>query len=564
MSERFGSYEVQALLGKHDPSAVYRGSDGKRSVALKCVADAGIDAGALARLQEAAPALAGLRHASIAGFVEIIVNDKMVCVVSELPEGEPLLARLPAAPDLKLAWTVARDVLDALTHAHSQGIVHGNLKPENLFVDANGKVTVADFASYGLSKHADPTALAFASPEHVDGGEITLRSDLYQVGALVYRIITGRPVFSGSREEIVRQVKAEMPADPSSIAPKVAWQLDWVMKRALAKNPVERFPGAREFLESLRLGFQESLGISLQIPPAPPPVVPRMPPKAAAPAVKPATEAPAPAPKPPLQAAPAPAPKPQPAADAPKPQPAVAAPKPQPAVAAPKPQPAVAAPKSQAAAAAPKPQPAAAPAKPAPPAAAPAAKPQMPAIPVAEWEMELDPELDKLPPAPPPLSTPVKSPAQGAAPAPKPAPVTPPPTPKPAPASPQAAPKPSALSLEPMATPPAPTPDPKPAAPPPAPKPPPPAPAASKPAPTAAASKPAPAASPAAASAKPAQSDALLQKARMLAAAKPASAAGSGEADQNGKVGVLFVDDEERVLNGLRALFRNDYHVYTA
>jgi serine/threonine-protein kinase len=111
----------------------------------------------------------------------------------------------------------------------------------------------------------------------------------------VYLLVTGKPPFSGTREEVVHRVLQERPTDPSQMAAKIAWQLDWVVQRALSKDPVDRFGAAREFMDGLRLGLQESIG-------APLPVV-KAPAVSDAPAPAPAKAAPAVAAKPAPEAA---------------------------------------------------------------------------------------------------------------------------------------------------------------------------------------------------------------------------------------------------------------------
>jgi response regulator RpfG family c-di-GMP phosphodiesterase len=314
MSERYvGKYEVQTLLAKGSTGAVYRGADARKLVALKLMKPHTVDQAVLARLRQPDTPVARVRHPAIAAFIELIETEKYVCLVSELAEGEPLAARLTdgGGCDLRQTWEVARQVLEALEAAHAKGVCHGNLRPSNVFVDKQGRVTITDLAGCGLVATSDPTYMA---PEQLSDTEITSRTDLYQVGALVYRMVSGRPPFSGTPEEIAHRVMQERPSDPSALATKIAWQLDWVIQRALSKDPSVRFGTAREFLEGLRLGLQDSIGAPL--PPLGAPSASVAPP---APAAKPAAT-PTPAAKPAAapasvsQPASAPAPKAPPAA----------------------------------------------------------------------------------------------------------------------------------------------------------------------------------------------------------------------------------------------------------
>jgi serine/threonine-protein kinase len=262
-TRRIGKYEIQALLGKGSTAQVYRGADGAKAVALKFVNRNAVAEPALARLRQGATALARVRHPAIATFIEMIEHEKVLCIVTELAEGETLAARLKSAPpDLKQTWNIARQALEALEAAHAKGVVHGDLRPANIFIDAQNRVKVADFGSYGLVRGAQG-APGYMAPEQFTERGITARTDLYQLGAIVYELVAGRPPFSGTREEVVHRVEQERPEDPSAFNNKIAWQLDWVIQRALSKDATVRFGSAREFVDGLRLGLQDSIGMPL-------------------------------------------------------------------------------------------------------------------------------------------------------------------------------------------------------------------------------------------------------------------------------------------------------------
>jgi serine/threonine-protein kinase len=294
---RIGKYQIHELIGKGSAAQVYRGTDAQKSVALKFMNRNAIAEPALARLRQGSAALVRVRHPAVATFVEVIETDKVLCVVSELAEGQPLAVSMKAAhPDLKQAWEISRQLLEALESAHSKGVVHGDLKPANLFIDARNRVKVTDFGTYGLIRGAIGTAV-YMAPEQFGERGITARTDLYQVGAIVYELVTGKLPFTGTREEVIHRVQQERPADPSSLKDRLAWQLDWVIQRALSKDAAVRFGSAREFLDGLRLGLQDSIGAPLPAVPPPVPVV-EMPEPEPVPPKSIALVSPAPAPAP--------------------------------------------------------------------------------------------------------------------------------------------------------------------------------------------------------------------------------------------------------------------------
>ena len=308
-AKRLGKYEIKALIGKGSAAGVYAGVDGDKKVALKIANRASVPPETLTRLREGAAALARVRHPAIAGFIEMIETDKLVGIVSEPAEGEPLTELLKDGkrPDLRQAWEIARQVLEAVEAAHQRGIVHGDVKPGNVILDKQGRVTLTDLGGYALAPHLINPYMA---PEQFTGDAIDMRTDLYQAGALIYHLVAGKAPFAGARDELVHRISQERPTDPSSFVEKLAWQLDWVIQRALSKDPMDRFGSPREFMDGLRLGMQDSIGAPLPVPAPAPAVVEKKPaPPAAAPQAKPAAPKPAvPAPK--AEVAPAP-PKPK-------------------------------------------------------------------------------------------------------------------------------------------------------------------------------------------------------------------------------------------------------------
>ena len=332
--QRIGKYDVQATLATSPRARVFRGvdSDTKRPVALKVIGRAHVNDAAIPAFRKYGQALARLDHPGIARFIELIENDKALCVVSELCEGVPLSSLLKdgAHPDMKMSWEISRRMLEALAFAHSRGAVHRDVKPGNVMLAPDGGLKITDF---GLSMllQGEPESVHYRAPEQFSGGTTSSRTDIYQAGAIIYHLITGKLPFTGTSAEVEHRVMQERPSDPSSYNNKIAWQLDWVIQKAMSKDQVDRFGAATDFAEGLRLGLQDTIGRPLEPIVPPPPPAPAPAPGAAKPEVKPPPPKPAPQPvreptKPPInlaqkaqglaKQAPAPAPA-TPAKDAP-------------------------------------------------------------------------------------------------------------------------------------------------------------------------------------------------------------------------------------------------------
>lgn len=262
-----GKYEVQAAIGKGPRAKVYRATDLEtgHAMAIKVFRPDAIQPHAVEAFRPIAQALARLRHPGIARFIEMLERDGKLMLVWEMAEGKSLASLLldGGRPEPKASWHMARQILEALAHAHTQGLVHRDLKPENVILGPGGYVKLTDF---GLSSlYASPgQRVQYFSPEHFAYGKLTARSDIYQAATLIYQLVTGKLPFAATAAEIEKRVAQEKPVDPSSLNHHLAWQLDFVVQKALAKRPEDRYASALDFAEGLRLGLQDTIGRPLE------------------------------------------------------------------------------------------------------------------------------------------------------------------------------------------------------------------------------------------------------------------------------------------------------------
>jgi serine/threonine protein kinase len=265
-----GRYRIEAVLGRGAMGLVYRGHDPEidRPVAIKLVRADLLSGGAreeyLARFRQEARAAGRCTHPNIVAIYDYAIHDDNPYLTMEFVEGE----NLGQAFDRGLSYTpgeavaIILQVLEALTYAHERGIVHRDIKPANIIVLASGAVKVADF---GISRlPGSELTLAgsvmgtpsYMSPEQCKGEEVDHRSDLFSVGAVLFQLLTGEKAFTGdSVTEIVHKLLTEDPPELAAKGVRVPAAASAALRRALAKQPVERFASAREMARELRRGF---------------------------------------------------------------------------------------------------------------------------------------------------------------------------------------------------------------------------------------------------------------------------------------------------------------------
>lgn len=269
-----GRYRVQAKIASGGTSTVYRGLDERldRPVALK-VMDARYagDQQFLTRFRLEARAVARLKHPGLVAVYDQGLDARHPFLVMELIEGgtlrELLVERGPMPPHAVVA--VLRPVLGGLAVAHRAGLVHRDVKPENVLISDDGEVKIADFGLVRAVAAAKITSAsvilgtaAYLSPEQVRDGDATASSDVYAVGILVYEMLTGRTPFSGDSPLAVayQRLDADVPR-PSTAIDGVPPQFDELVARATARDPADRYADA------LQLGAElDAIAAELALP----------------------------------------------------------------------------------------------------------------------------------------------------------------------------------------------------------------------------------------------------------------------------------------------------------
>jgi serine/threonine-protein kinase len=259
-------YRIEHELGRGGMAVVYLAEDLKhrRRVALKVLRpELGASLGAERFLREIEIA-AGLAHPNILPLHDSGEADGLLYYVMPYVEGESLRDRLAREKQLPIddALQVTREVADALGHAHSVGIIHRDVKPENVLFVA-GHAVVADFGIARAVSEAGGEGLtetglavgtpAYMSPEQASGErELDSRSDVYALGCMLYEMLAGQPPFTGPTvESIVRQhIASELPP-VRNLRPTVPDGVEETLATALAKSPADRFASTEVFVQRL-------------------------------------------------------------------------------------------------------------------------------------------------------------------------------------------------------------------------------------------------------------------------------------------------------------------------
>lgn len=268
-------YRLIRPLGEGGMGAVYLARDTalNRDVALKFVAaDMLSDVDARQRLVQEAQAAAALDHPGICAVYDIELRpDGEACIVMQYVEGQTLAARLQRGPlEVREALTLTAELADALAAAHRRGIIHRDIKPQNVMVTPSGRAKLLDF---GIATLTDAIAVVSAeaetvrdsrpimagtppymSPEQLTQRPLDGRSDLFSLGCLLYECLTGRPAFTGRNAlEISGRVLHVHPPAPSSLRSDLTPEHDQLCRRLMAKDPADRFQSAEELLGALRV-----------------------------------------------------------------------------------------------------------------------------------------------------------------------------------------------------------------------------------------------------------------------------------------------------------------------
>lgn len=273
---RLGPYEIHSALGAGGMGEVYRATDTRlnRDVAIKVLpASFAADADRLRRFTLEAQAAGALNHPAVLAIYDIGDHDGSPYLVSELLEGESLRARIDTARiPVSKAIDYARQIASGLAAAHARGITHRDIKPDNLFVTADGHVKILDFGLAKLDPRADAGAsgattrfrelteagtvlgtVGYMSPEQVRGQPADARADIFSLGVVLYEMLASRRPFQA--ESSVETMNAILKEDPPELTGG-AWQIpgavEQVVRHCLEKNPDERFQSARDLAFALQ------------------------------------------------------------------------------------------------------------------------------------------------------------------------------------------------------------------------------------------------------------------------------------------------------------------------
>jgi eukaryotic-like serine/threonine-protein kinase len=266
VNTELGRFRILGVLGEGEHAVVFRAYDPilERDVAFKVPRQGALKtAKAVIRFLGEAKALGRLRHPRIVPVYEAGCIGDHHYIAMALIEGHSLAKQLADCPiALNRAVEIIAELAEALAYAHTQGVVHRDVKPANIRVDDHGAVYLMDF---GIAYRPDSSEIplppgmilgtpAYLAPEQAEGGQTSVlpASDQYSLGVVFYELLCGRPPFCGPPSYVLFHTIHRSPTSPRTIAPRVPRSLASICLKSLAKRPDQRYGSCQDFADDLR------------------------------------------------------------------------------------------------------------------------------------------------------------------------------------------------------------------------------------------------------------------------------------------------------------------------
>lgn len=284
---RFGRYEIRAKIGEGGMGEVYLAQDSEleRTVALKVLpADVAAEPHRMNRFVQEAKAASALNHPNILTIYEIGLIDDVRFIATEFIDGNTLRRNTPLK--LGAVLDIAEQIASALSAAHAAGIIHRDIKPQNIMRRRDGIVKVLDFGLAKLSEKTDPGTVdadavtkalvqtepgavmgtvAYMSPEQVRGFAVDARTDIFSLGIVIYELVAGQAPFGGAtRSDLIVSLLAREPPPLTRFAPETPAELERIVMKALAKDRDERYQTAKDLQIDLKR-LKQTLQVDAEI-----------------------------------------------------------------------------------------------------------------------------------------------------------------------------------------------------------------------------------------------------------------------------------------------------------